>query len=98
MYSLEGVLTWEAEMVDNLEFNKEMLSKYRWMEWDLKRQRASLLTDESVDLDCVKQVDEALITLGETISKTKEEIDDKELELQKMFCCWKQFLDKDKAK
>ncbi|HBI03576.1 MAG TPA: hypothetical protein DDY49_06060 [Paenibacillaceae bacterium] len=92
MYSLEGVLTWEAEMVDNLEFNKEMLSKYHWMEWDLKRQRASLLTDESVDLDSIKQVDEALNALGETISKTKEEINEKEIELKKMFCCWKQYL------
>lgn len=96
MYSLEGVLTWEAEMVDNLEFNKEMLSKYHWMEWDLIRQRASLLENEFVDVDRVKQVDEALMALGETISKTKEEIEEQELQLKKMFCCWKQFLEKDK--
>lgn len=92
MYSLEGVLTWEAEMVDNLEYEKEVLSKFHWKEWDLKRHRASLLEDEEVDLDSIKQVDEALAALGEAISKTKEDIDEKERELNKMFCCWKQYL------
>ena len=92
MYSLEGVISWEAEMVDNLEYEKEMLSKYHWKEWDLKRQRASLLEDETVDLDSVKQVDAALNELGDAITRTKDEIDEKEIELQKMFCCWKDFL------
>lgn len=72
MYSLEGILSWEAEMVDNLEFKKEMLSKYHWMEWDLKRQRASLLADETVDLDSVKAVDETFLCLVKELKKRKK--------------------------
>jgi len=97
MYSLEGILSWEAEMVDNLEFKKEMLSKYHWMEWDLKRQRASLLADETVDLDSVKAVDETLFVLGERIKETEKEIREQELELKKMFCCWKQYLEENNS-
>lgn len=92
MYSLEGVISWEAEMVDNLEYEKEMLSKYHWMKWDLKRHRASLLEDESVDLNSIKEIDAALTALEEEINRTKYEIDGKEVELKKMFCCWKDFL------
>jgi uncharacterized protein with HEPN domain len=45
----------------------------------------------------VKAVDETLFVLGERIKETEKEIREQELELKKMFCCWKQYLEENNS-
>jgi hypothetical protein len=92
MYPLEEVLTWEAEMVDSLQQERQILAAYRWMRMDLANQRTTLLREDTVDVFALDRIDQAIFRVEELIFEQNVIIDEKEKAVQNMYRQWQQLL------
>ncbi|CEH28903.1 hypothetical protein AM501_27055 [Aneurinibacillus migulanus] len=92
MYPLEEVLTWEAEMDDSLQQERQILAAYQWMKMDLTDRRAVLLQEDTIDAFSLDTVDQAILRVEELISERSVIIGEKEKAVQTMYQQWKQLL------
>lgn len=92
MYPLEEVLTWEAEMDDSLQQERQILAAYQWMKMDLTDRRAVLLQEDTIDAFSLDTVDQAILRVEELISERSVIIGEKEKAIHTMYQQWKQLL------
>jgi hypothetical protein len=92
MYPLEEVLTWEAEMADDLDLERQLLAAYRWIKIDLNDRRQTLLQEDTIDVPALQQLDEAIVSIIELIDEKKHCIEEKQREVEAMFYQWQQVL------
>ncbi|MFT9848703.1 hypothetical protein [Aneurinibacillus sp. REN35] len=90
MYPLEEVLTWEAEMSDSLDQERQILASYQWMKMDLNDRRAILLQEDTLDVFALDKVDQALLRIEELILERNSIISEKQQAVRNLYQQWQQ--------
>ncbi|WCK55346.1 hypothetical protein PP175_05055 [Aneurinibacillus sp. Ricciae_BoGa-3] len=92
MYSLEDVLSWEAEMSDSLGKDREKLLMYRFIQRDLKLRRQVSLLEEDENPVALQQLDDTIGRVQEAINELEQSMAFKAGAVEQMYHQWTKLL------
>jgi hypothetical protein len=92
MYSLEDVLSWEAEMSDALDNDREKLFMYRFIVRDLKLRRQVCLMEEEDNPAALDQLNEVIDRVQGAIEDMEHSLSQKAGAVEEMYEQWRKLI------